>query len=284
MNLRQIRKKIKSVTNVKKITKAMQLVSAVKMRKTQQQAVEGLPYRISLENVINQIIGGLKKDFSPLLKTHATDDKSDLVVVISSNKGLCGSFNFNIFRFLYKNFDFKKNDFLTLGKKVSLFISKNNGRIIASFDDTPLVNNTTAVFQKILEEFLLGNYQQVILVYNKFISSFRFETVKTIFLPTKLEEINEEKIKKPIRDYLIEPAPEKIINSLLKSFLEEKIRGAILESEASEHSARMLAMKNATDNAEEIVYNLTLMRNRARQEKITYELLDMVTAKESIES
>jgi len=207
-----------------------------------------------------------------------------LIIFITSNKGLCGAFNFNLFRFLLKNFNLKEVDFITVGKKGAAFISNIGGKIIADFSRLPLIDHVSPIFQASLAGFLNKEYQIVYLVYNQFISSLKFQSVKKTLLPIKKEELCEGEIVKPwIKDFLIEPKSIQIIDELLKSYLEEKIRGAILESEAAEHSARMIAMKNATDNAQEVINDLTLLRNKVRQTKITYELLDMVTAKESIE-
>ena len=141
----------------------------------------------------------------------------------------------------------------------------------------------SAIFSLGVEKFLLGEYRQISLVYNKYISAFRSEPVEEVLLP--LQWSQEEGESKALKsDYAIEPSPDEIIDPLIKSFLEEKIRGSIISSEAVEHAARMMAMKNATDNATDIIYNLTLIGNKLRQEKITNELLDMITAKESVET
>lgn len=261
----------------------MQLVSAVKMKKSQQIAKEGMEYRNYLEKILKKVIPYVVDDVSLLLKPVKNASERKLIILISTNKGLCGSFNFSLFKFLVRNFDIKKELFITIGKKGGLFISKFGGEILASFTQTPFTNYTTAIFQTALNEFLNGHVNQIILVYNKFYSTFRIEPKFQILLPAKIEELESNIDVKKTENYLIEPSPKKIINYLIRDFIEEMIKGAILESEAGEHSSRMLAMKNATDNAQEVIYNLTLLRNKIRQEKITLELLDMITAKESIE-
>ncbi len=281
MNIRQVRKKIKSVSNVRKITKAMQLVSAIKMKKAQQLAIEGQPYRQDLEQIIKKVVANLDPAFSPLLSRNPNAKGKDLIVLISTNKGLCGSFNFNLFRFLVKNVDFDETDFITIGKKGAVMTSKMGSTVIADFSTTSAVDSVSAIFQSALMSFLEGKYQQVKLIYNKFINTLKHEPQMTILLPVNLKQDSDEKITKG--EYVIEPAPETIIDPLLRSLVEEKIRGAIIDSEAAEHSARMIAMKNATDNAGDVIYNLTLLRNKIRQEKITYELLDMITAQQSLD-
>jgi ATP synthase, F1 gamma subunit len=286
MNLRQIRKKIRAILNVKKITNAMQLVSAIKMKKAQQKALEGKPYRELLSFIIQKVAASLiEKSYSPLLSKSNPLAQKDLVIFITSNKGLCGGFNFNLFRFLVKEIDFKKVDFITVGKKGALFVKKMGGVVIADFSSSNEEDKVSAIFKTAFDLFFKGEYANVFLVYNRFLSTVRFEPVKKRIFPINFEkeEFKVAKDKEVKKEYIIEPFPEKIIDSALRNMIEIEIYGALIESEAAEHSARMMAMKNATDNATDVIYNLTLLRNKVRQEKITYELLDMVTAKQSVE-
>ncbi len=283
MNIRQVRKKIKTIGNVKKITKAMELVSAVKMRKAQQEEIEGRPYRDTLDSVITKISKLIDTKFSALLKTN--NSNRELIILVSSNKGLCGSFNFNLFRYSVKNIDFANSDFIILGKKAGGLVGRMGGKILADFSTNKPLNSISAIFDMALKKFLAGEYGSVSLVYNRFISALKYEPVKERVLPVKFEIVPKKGEEKTVEEeYLIEPSPEAIIDSLLHDFVEEKIRGAVISNEAGEHSARMIAMKNATDNAGELIYDMTLLRNKLRQQKITYELLDMITAKESVES
>jgi len=286
MNIRTIRKKIKSVTNVKKITKAMQLVSAIKMKKAQQVAIEGRPYQEEIEKIIRAVSPKIDSSLSPLISM--PEDKiqrKDLAIVIASNKGLCGSFNFNLLRYIVKNTDFKNTDFIIVGKKANL-LSKFSANIMADYSSNIPLNNVSALFEFVLNKYLDRTYKKIDLYHNQFVSTIQSLPVVTTLLPInftqKIEVANETKEK--ISEYLVEPSPKKIIDALLRSFVEEKLRYALIQSEAGEHSLRMMAMKNATDNATDVIYNLTLVRNKIRQEKITSELLDMVTAKESVES
>ena len=147
MNIRTIRKKIKSVTNVKKITKAMQLVSAIKMKKAQQVAVDGRPYQEEIEKIIRAVSPKIDPSLSPLIAQ--TDDKTfgrkSLAIIIASNKGLCGSFNFNLLRFVVKNTDFKNTDFVIIGKKANL-LSKFSAHIMADYSSNAPINNVSALF------------------------------------------------------------------------------------------------------------------------------------------
>lgn len=286
MNIRTIRKKIKSVTNVKKITKAMQLVSAIKMKKAQQVAVDGRPYQMEIEKIIRAVSPKIDSSLSPLISQPEDKiDRKNLAIVIASNKGLCGSFNFNLLRFIVKNTDFKNTDFIIVGKKASL-LSKFSAHIMADYSSNIPINNVSALFEFALSKYLDRTYKNIDLYHNQFISTIQSNPVMTTLLPINFAQKikSDQEIKEKVSEYLIEPSPKKIIDSLLRSFVEEKLRFALIQSEAGEHSLRMMAMKNATDNATDVIYNLTLVRNKIRQEKITSELLDMITAKESVES
>lgn len=291
MNLRQVRKKIKSIRNVKKITKAMQLISAIKMKKAQLAEVNGRPYRDTLTGVIEKILPTVDYSQSAILKTSlrlsAQAGKKKLIVFVSSNKGLCGAFHVNLHRFLLqKKLDFTTTDFITVGSKGISFVTAMGSKVLADYSGGKFVNEVSAIFSFLLPKFLEAEYTAVSIIYNKYISTFNSEPREDILLPFQWEKNmeNGDREKLPQSIYAIEPKAEDIIDPLVKSYLEEKIRGALISSEAVEHASRMIAMKNATDNSTDIIYNLTLVGNKLRQEKITGELLDMITAKESVET
>lgn len=281
MNVRTVRNKIKSVSNVKKITRAMQLVSAVKMKKAQELALAGQPYQEVLKRVMSKISSKVDTKISSLLGSQS-DKKSDkkLIILVTSNKGLCGAFNTSLIKFLINGEDFKYSDFILIGKKGERFISRIAKNIVADFSSPTPMNSVTAVIELAIQNFLSNKYNSVLVYYNKFVSTLRVDSQVDQLLPIiqpKTEELEEKE------EYLIEPQPEEIIDEVLRAYVEERLRHALMQTEAGEHSSRMIAMKNATDNANELIYNLTLLRNKLRQQKITYELLDMITAKESVE-
>jgi F-type H+-transporting ATPase subunit gamma len=293
MNLREVKSKIKSFTNVKKITKAMQLVSSVKMRKAQKVALDSRPYRESLENMIKRVAGTGEMKESTFVVPPKNANKRELLLLVSSNKGLSGSFLTSLHRYLLKRVDYDNTDFISVGKKGATFLAITKGKIIADFSSAHPIFEVGAMFQIIKEAFVAGTYSKVNILYNKFINTLKFETTFDELLPVELSEItdktgvkddHESKEDKRNLTYKIEPLSTEVVNALLESYVEEKIRGALVDSEASEHSARMIAMKNATDNATDLIYSLTLEGNKLRQEKITSELLDMITAKESVEN
>jgi F-type H+-transporting ATPase subunit gamma len=282
MNFRTVRKKTKSVKNVKKITKAMQMVSAVKMRKAVTEEIEGRPYRDGLYAILSKLAGRVDTTLSPLLQRGNNNGKT-LVIYVSANKGLCGAFHTNLLRFALKVIDFTQTEFITIGSKGAQTIARYDRDIVSNYTGSHVSTDTSAIFAQAVDGFLSGTYANVYILYTQYISPTRSEVKYERLLPIIIDS----PITQPpgaTSEYLIEPSPSKLIDPLLRNIIQEKIRGAILSSQAVEHSMRMMAMKNATDNAEEVLRNLTLVGNTLRQTKITSELLDMVTAKESVEN
>jgi F-type H+-transporting ATPase subunit gamma len=200
-------------------------------------------------------------------------------VFISSNKGLCGGLNTNLFRFFIQNHSNTKGyDFVTLGKKGVSFLTQTGGNIKADFSDSAsFVGIVPAVTDLITSEYIAGNYDGVELVYNEFISIMRQEPRAKSILPLTIETPNAKEEQKSY-EFTIEPNVDEVFASLLPHYLENQVRDAVLQSEASLYSAQMLAMRSATDNALALVDDLTLAYNKARQEKITYEISDIITA------
>ena len=284
MNLRIVRKKIKSVDNVKKITKAMELVSAVKMKKFNQLAEESTPYQEFLEKGIQNIVTMTEKNISSLLETPKNSSDRELAILISTNKGLCGAFNITLARFLLKN-STNKTDLVTIGKKGASLGNSLGFKNIADFSSIDPLDNIPALFQFIYDAFIQSKYRAIKLFYNSHISALKYEPFFETLLPVKFDRNNLENQSQDLfKNYLIEPSAEEIMHSLLLNYIEQKIRFAVIQTQAGEHSARMMAMQNATMNASDILLNLKLLGNKLRQEKITNELLDMITAKESVET
>lgn len=283
MNIREVGKKIKSVTNVKKITYAMQMVSAVKMKKAQAAAMEAAAYQEFLERSIRRVGSSINPQYSAVLQVKNDRASKHLIIMVSSNKGLCGAFNLNLFRFYQKQTENGEHDVVVVGKKGGILSVQLGHTVAADFSSHTPLTNVGALFDYVLDAYMKGAYKTVSVVYNKFISSFSVEPTMELLLPFRMDAVASDTDDYAHGEYAIEPDPAEIIDALLKSYIEEKIRHAIMQSEAGEHSARMMAMKNATDNATEVVGSLTSLKNKLRQQKITYELLDMITAKESVE-
>jgi len=284
MNTRVVTKKIKSVTNVKKITKAMQLVSAVKMRKAQQTALEGKPYQEFLRQAIERLASGISTKDSVLLN-ESTTSRRNLVIVFTAQKGLCGSFNMNVMRFLIKQITLGDTDFITIGKKGAEILSQLKAKVLADFSGLEDADSISAVFDLALSEYTKGSYKSVSVAYNKFVNTLRSDPTYEKILPFSTENLGEQskQLKAGDGGYMIEPNSSEIVDALLKSYIESSLRFALLQSYAGEHSARMIAMKNATDNATDVILNLTSLKNKLRQQSITNELLDMITATVSVE-
>lgn len=288
MNFRQVGKKINSVSNVKQITRAMQMVASVKMKKAQEEALEGKLYRDELRKILSRVLPRVKSAQVPF--SNANSGRRKLYIFVSSNKGLCGSFNLNLFKLAMDKIDFNEADFITVGKKSSNFLVKMKSTVVADFSlQVPFIDNVSPIFSMVSERFVEGKYDSVHLIYNSFVSTLKHEpTIKKLLPIGDVQDLAGSDVEgsKETTDehsmtgeYLIEPSPREVLQVLVSDFLEDQLRGAFLDSEAAEHSARMMAMKSATDNAEELIYSLTLVRNKLRQTQITNELLDITTAK-----
>lgn len=290
-SIRIIKRRVKSAKNISQITRAMQMVAASKMRKAQEAALLGRPYQEKIFKAVSELVRKIDLIKHPLLrgeKEEENAEKKSLVVLISTNKGLCGGLNSNLFR-CFENWFSDKHllDFITLGKKGESFVIGSGRRLLADFSSSFFLENVPAVVSLLSQGFIKGEYQGVYLVFNSFKSFLKQEPVKRRILPLGIRQFKEEKLETeefyPWQEYLIEPKPLAVFNSLLPHYLEIQVRNAVLEAEASEHSARMLAMKNATDNARSLISDLTLEYNQLRQEAITYEIADMVTARLAVQ-
>lgn len=286
---RLIKRRIKSAKNIAQITRAMQMVAAAKMKKAQSLALSGRPYAEKIAEMVSTFVSRIDKSKHPLLKDNNTG--KTLIILISTNKGLCGGLNANLFRIFLKWFersDLENSLFVTLGKKGEVFMVRNHFKLLADFSSQiPFSQHISSLTKFITDGFVKGEFKNVYLVFNNFISAITQEPTKKKILPiseyeiiSKKEEIN---AYEQHLDFLVEPSIDAILDSLLFHYIENQIRDAVLEAEASEHSARMFAMKNASDNAGELIDILTLEYNKARQEKITYEIADIVTARLAVE-
>lgn len=288
--LKLIKRRVKSAKNIGQITKAMEMVAASKMKKAQKRAVEGRSYAEKIFEVTASLMEKTDPKLHPLLKSPKKDNRP-LLVLISTNRGLCGSLNLNLFR---KLVDFiarqqaKKEatfDFAVLGAKGLTFIARLGRGFLADFSDiVPFTDAVGPITNSVGYRFIKNKNTSVWLAYNDFVNALKQEPkIKRVLPLTGLKIEPKEGVAKREVKYLIEPSVKKVIDSLLPFYLETQIREAILEAEASEYSARMIAMKNATENALELVGGLTLEYNKARQQAVTTEIADIVTSKISME-
>ncbi len=282
-NIRLIKRRIKSADNIAKITRAMEMVAASKMKKAQDQALLGKPYAEKIYQAVRELGSHLEKEDHPLLSFGNPESKI-LVILISTNKGLCGGLNTNLFRMVHTWFhEIKDTDFISIGRKGESLIVRGGKNLIADFSTkVPFIEIVPALTKLLVDGFIEGKYKEIYLTYNTFFSALKQIPTKKMILPiTEFEKV-EESNKNIFAEFIIEPNINDILQNLLPHYLENQIRTAIYEAEASEHSARMIAMKNATDAALDFVSELTLVYNKARQEKITFEIADMVTARMAV--
>lgn len=277
---RLIRGRIKSAKNIAQITKAMEMVSASKMRRAQALALSGKFYAQKIYDAVYELAKGTDPKNHPLLTRNLQSDKT-LAILITTNKGLCGSLNTNLFRAALKWFTpSPKFDFIVLGKKGESFVVRAQYRLMAAFGlKETFLSTVSPVISLAISEYLQGNYKEIMIVHNNFINALKQEPAKKTILPVGVAGLVDADEEIDYSEFLIEPSSGELFEALLPHYLENQVREAILEAEASEHSARMMAMKNATDNASDLLKDLTLEYNKARQEKITSEISDMVTAR-----
>jgi F-type H+-transporting ATPase subunit gamma len=286
---RDIRRRIKSVKNTAQITKAMQMVAASKMRKAQQAALASRPYATLLDEILAPLASEGADLSHELLE--ARDVKKRLVIVVSSDKGLCGGLNSNLMREVSK-LDRENTVYITAGRKASQFIARTKRELAAEFTykDAPLFSEARAIAKFAVKMFMEGKVDRVDVFYTRFISTL-------VQKPEMVQVLPIGKIKphttgvgndaaagthavdsQGATEFIYEPNRGDVLGALLPHSLNFQIYHILLEAKASEQSARMVAMKNATDNAKQIMKDLTLEYNKLRQANITKELLEITSA------
>ncbi len=288
-NTREIRRRIKSVKNTQQITKAMQMVAASKMRKAQQAALAGREYARLLNRVLVSVRERVEPGSHPLLSERPV--QRELVLVISTDKGLCGALNSNLFRELLP-LDPAKTGFAATGRKGVQFLARTKRDLLADFQlkDSPTSAEVRPLSKFVLDKFLAGEVDKVTVAYTRFVNTLAQKPALQTLLPIAAADLpgageaDESAAKFPSADprngfgYIFAPSQEEVLNAILPEYVHFQIHQMVLDSRASEHSARMVAMKNATDNAKQIIKDLTLEYNKVRQAAITTELLEITTA------
>ena len=301
MLLKEIKSKINLAQDLLKITRALELVSAVKMRKAQKLALSSRPFT----EVVLKVLGELSERPEEIRKSFYFPEKKvkkTLVVVVSSDRGFCGAFNKNITNFAEREIEkLKEVELFTIGKKAINFFKRKNYKTLVEFSgigDYGKFEEVKPIADKLLNYFKENRFQKIILFYTDFISSFSQKPTKIQILPINLKEIEEilknyqlkpqknhppAVIQHPSSKYyiLLEPSPREIFENLVPQLVRYLIYHSILEANASEHSARMMAMRRANENANEILKKLTLEYNKARQAQITAEVCETAMAKEA---
>ncbi|MEI6176244.1 MAG: ATP synthase F1 subunit gamma [Verrucomicrobiota bacterium] len=295
-NLRDIRRRIKSVKNTAQITRAMQLVAAAKMKKAQDQALGGRAYSKHLLQVLYDIRKNFRDELHPFLE-HRPGNR-ELVLVISTDKGLCGAINTNLARKIHAQVS-PQSDFITVGRKLRVLCEKLGRKVIADFtvrDPVPF-SETRPIASFVSKQFMERNYDKVSIAFTNFYNTMRQEPKVVTLLPLQGHRPGEDQAfemigggfsldahkSDPDRDFEFEPSPAEVLATILPLYLNYEVFQAHLEARASEHSARMVAMKSATDNAQKFIKELTLEYNKLRQGAITSELLEITTAMKAME-
>ena len=288
-NTQDIRRRIKSIRNTSQITKALQMVAASKMRKAQMSALAGRPY----SNLMNRVLVSLQQrtdsKLHPLLQKREV--KKELVVVLSTDKGLAGALNTNLFREAIK-FEPDKALYVTSGAKARQFIVRTRRELLADFPlkDAPAFTETKEISKFCVEKFLSGEVDKVSVLFTHFINTINQKPVVRTLLPISSFDLPQNSVAAdsagangdPMVGYTFEPAPEAVLDVMLPYYLHYQIYQMVLDARASEHSSRMVAMKNATDNAKQFIKDLTLEYNKMRQASITTELLEIATAQMAV--
>lgn len=296
-NLRDIRRRIKSVKSTAQITKAMQLVAAAKMKKAQDQAIAGRDYADQLNKVLANLKANVDEGAHPLLEQR--EGGKELMLVISTDKGLCGGLNTNLLKKVRKESN-KDTHFVTVGRKLRTSLAKTGEELVADWqivDPVPF-SDARPIAKLLTDKFLSGEYTKVSVAFTNFVTTLRQDPWVSQLLPIESDTLAEKRAYEGVgtddiketdkegamgADYLFEPNAEGVLDTLLPLYINFQVYQMLVESRASEHSSRMVAMKSATDNAQQMIKDLTLEYNKARQAAITAELLEITTAQKAME-
>ena len=287
---RDIRRRIKSVKNTAQITKAMQMVAAAKMRKAQQAALVGRPYAQLLNEIMAEAATRTVGFDHPLMQARPVAKRA--LVLVGTDRGLCGALNGNLFREALK-LDKDTTVFVTAGKKAAQFVSRTKRNLAAEFHykDTPEFGEARAISKIVQQMFLKGEVDAVDILFPRFINTLTQQPQTVSFLPIGKIAAATAGVNSPAQElpagsatdvFDFEPDEETVLGELLPHSLNFQMHQILLETKASEQSARMVAMKNATDNAQQIIKDLTLEYNKLRQANITKELLEITTAQMAV--
>jgi len=284
---KEIRSRIKAVKNTGQITRAMQLVAASKMKRAQDDAVAGRPYAMLLAEILESVADQELDFHHPLLEEREIKKRG--ILVISSDKGLCGALNANVFKEIMKIKD--PVAYVSCGKKATQFLSRTHRELKADFtiSDKVAYHEVHSVVEFMLELYYNGEIDTIEVLYSSFVNTLTQQPSLIRLAPMKELREQLERVRKrehieladthtDEREFIFEPSPKAILQELPNLFVKEEINHLMLEAKASEHSARMVAMKAATDNAKNLVGDLTLQYNKARQAAITQEILEIAAA------
>ncbi|MEQ8189440.1 MAG: ATP synthase F1 subunit gamma [Candidatus Eremiobacterota bacterium] len=279
---REVKKRIKGVENIQEITRAMKLVAAARIKKAENAVHACRPYAEKLRSMMVKVFNRLDENFSNKLMIER-DVKKIAIVPVTGDKGLCGAFNNNIFRLtetVMATYTDKEFVFIPIGNKAHKFYAKKNVHIPFSYPHLAELNYSgcRAIGEILTDMFLAGDFDELYFIYGKYVSTMKQENTLFKLLPVSFTE--EHVADKG--DFLLEPSPAGLLDYIIPKYIYVQIYQIILESIASEFGARLMAMTNATDNADELIRALTLKFYRARQEAITTEIIEVTSGSESI--
>lgn len=279
-NTKEVKNQIRSIQSTQKITHAMEMVAASKMRKAQDRMRSSRPYFTRIKEVIGHLAQGNLEYTHPFLIERPVQRVAFLV--ISTDRGLCGGLNINLFKQVLQEFMAWEAKGVTpevcaIGKKAEGFFTKHNVKMMASITklgDEPKIKDLVGIIKVLTDAFLAQSVDRVYLAYNSFASTLSQKPVVELLLP--IVKTDTEDIRNVGWDYIYEPSPTVLLDKLLRSYIESLVYQGAVENVASEQAARMVAMKSATDNAGELINDLQLVYNKARQAAITTELAEIV--------
>ena len=296
-NLKEIRTRIESVSSTKQITSAMKMVSAAKLRRAQDAIIRLRPYADKLQMILESVSDSLKDDEDFIYAKEGKEVNKVLLVVITSNRGLCGAFNANVLKKSisvahenYRSQLLKNNvDFYVMGKKADEYLRKRKYKIVKTRNDIfdhLTFKNASQIAAGIMDQFAAGDYDRIHLIYNQFKNAAVQILTEEQFLPVKITEKRDDEgnILKSFTDYIFEPTKKEMVKELIPKSLKIQFYKALLDSFAAEHGARMTAMHKATDNAKDLLKSLRLSYNKARQAAITNEILEIVGGAEALKN
>jgi len=286
---RVLRRRIKSVQSTKKITKAMELIAASRILKAQQRVNAARPYSEQITAVIRNLAAAGAGQGSPLL-LQREDVRKVAVVVVSADRGLCGGYNTNVIRAAEREMsrlrgEGKETGLVTVGKKATGYFRFRGYTIddaFTGFSDEPTYEDARRVAEAVVGRFEAGEYDQVELFFTQFISAGVQKIAQRRFVPLETEALEDAAKSGPTADYEFEPGPGEILDRLLPRYAEARLFAALLEGSASFFAAQQRAMKSATDNAEDLITKLSRVMNRARQDSITTEIMEIVSGAEAL--
>ena len=289
-NLRDIRNRIGSVNNTQQITKAMKMVAAAKLRKAQDRMVQTRPYASKIQDVVGRLVGSTSVDNQ--LMRPVDEVNNVLMIIVASDRGLCGGFNNNLFKEIEKYIEANLSEhrengslgLVTIGKKATAHFSKRKYNVVDKFPgffDSLEYDATSEIMAKATQQFVDGSYDEVFIAYNEFRSVIAQNRKIEKVLPIDPETISGDDSKETI-DYIFEPDSSAILDQLLPLHLNMQLWKAVLESNAAEQGARMSAMDSATENAKDLERELRLKYNQARQSAITTEISEIVSGAQAL--